>query len=156
MLLNIGEKVSIKFNGKYIEVDKGGKLDVRDFDITTGQQKPMSEAVPIVEKRILNKYPGQFKVVATVDDVKIDEKYRKEISDLEKQVGALSKELAELKEVNQKNSKVISEQAEQINGFGAKEKSFRDQISTLKAQMKEAQEEHDAQVMRLTGGRKVK
>lgn len=155
MLKNIGEKITIKFNGILKPVEKDGLLDVRDFDVTTGQTKPMNEVIPIIEKRLFNKYPGQFKIVPTIDDAKIEAKYTDEILSLKKKIEELNVEIEKVSYVNKKNEQIISTQAEEINGFGPKEKGLRDQIASLKAQLKEQEEDSEAMIARL-GGRKTK
>ena len=61
MLINKTDKVIVvKYNSIEREVAPGGKLDVRDFDISTGQALPVHFLVPRVEKIIMRKHPGSF------------------------------------------------------------------------------------------------
>lgn len=153
MLLNKGEVITVRYNGIEKTVAKGGKIDVRDFDISTGQRQPLKELIAPVEKKILNKYPGQFEVVETVDDAKIADEYKGVIEALKDKVIGLEAKIAELKAVNDANAQKIGQQGEEINGFGAKEAGYKREIEALQAKLKDQDEENQAVLKRVRGGK---
>jgi chromosome segregation ATPase len=154
MLKNKGAEILVKYNGIEKLVAEGALLDVRDFDISLGQISSIKDLVPKVEKQILKKYPGQFDVVEHTDNPKIDAEYRKELDELKASCAQLTKALEAEKRVNDINARKIAAFAEEANGFGEKEASYKKQISSLRAELKDKEEEHDAHIKRITGGKK--
>lgn len=154
MLKNKGAEVLVRYNGieRLVKVD--GLLDVRDFDISIGQNSSIKDLIPKVEKQILRKHPGQFEVTDHTDNPQIEQQFKQEIDSLKEKNAQLEKALEAEKKVGAINTKKISEFADEINGFGEKEASYKKQITALKNEIKDLKEEHDAHVARLTGGKK--
>ena len=153
MLKNKGAVVVVKYNGFEKEIAEGGLLDMRDFDISLGQTASVWELLPKVEKQIIKKYPGQFEVVAHTENVQIDTKYKEEIAKLKAELETTTEKLSAADKANKENAKKISEMAEEINGFGSKETGYKNQISTLKAQLKDMEDDHKVTLKRMTGGK---
>ena len=153
MLKNKGADIEIKYNGIEKLVRAGDLLDVRDFDISTGQLTPQKEAVRVVEREILRKYPGQFEVTEHTDSVQIDKQYRDEIDSIRKELAASKEALEKEHEAGKSNAQKVAELAGQVNSFGEIEKGYKDQISALKAKLKETEEDHEVQIKRLMGGK---
>lgn len=147
MLVNKKEAFVARYNGIEVEVAEGARLDVRDFNILNAEAKN-------VERQMLKKHPGRFEQVATVDDAKIANQYQGKIAELSQENIALKKEIEKLKDANEKFSKKNASQAEEINGFGTIETGLKNQITALKGQIKELEEEHKAHIARLTGGKR--
>lgn len=154
MLINKSiSAVSVKYNGIEKVVAPGERVDVRDFDITSGQNMPIKVIVPQVEKFMLKKYPGVFDVTETVDDVKIANEYKGIIDGLKADILSKDKQIAKLAAFNDENTQKISQMAEEVNGFGAKEAAYKREIATLKAQLKEQDEDNQAVLKRVRGGK---
>lgn len=154
MLLNKSNvSVVVKYGGIEKVIEPGERVDVRDFDISVGQNLPIKTLVPLVEKRFIKKYPGCFDIVETVDDVKIADEYKGEIDALKSQIATKDKEIASLRATNDQNARKIAQQGEEINGFGAKEAGYKREIEALKTRLKEQDEDNESVLKRVRGGR---
>lgn len=155
MLKNKTEQtIKLVYNGIDKEVPPGGKIDVRDFDISIGQNTSVKELVPKVEKHIVKKNPGLFEIVPDDSLVAINKDAADELAVLKRKIDELQKAVSSERSVNLENSKKLAEQAEEINGFEAKEMSLKSKVKKLEADIKDMEEEHKAHIARLMGGKK--
>ena len=153
MLKNKGEPVTVKYNGIELAIEKDGLLDVRDFDISRGQMLPQKDAVQVVERHIMKKYPNQFIITEHTENPMIDAKYREEIAALKKTNSELEAELSKIREAVRKSEAKYSAQAEELNEATGRVGKLKEQVSKLKQDIKDLNEEHEAHVKRMTGGK---
>jgi len=147
MLVNIsGGALDVKVNGKLVSMAPEGNLDVRDCEILQSQVQPM-------EKWLMRKYSGKFKQVDSNADTQIGKEYKKQVDSLKatiteqkRVIDSMTDKLAEAAEKN-------ASDANEIQGFGEKERSYKAQISSLKAEIKELKEDHDTTMNKIRGGR---
>jgi len=148
MLKNNGAAFVLRYNGMEKYVEEGALVDVRDFNI-------LNQDVKVVERHLLRKYGGRFEAVSGTDGMaESPRKYEKQIVALNDEVEELKKQVAKMKDANRELSDKLSSQSEQIHGFGALETGYKNQITALKGQIKELEEEHKAHISRIMGGKK--
>lgn len=153
MLKNKGKEYKVRFNGIDKVIAEGALLDVRDFDISTGQTLPLKDVVKSVERQVMRKHPGVFEVVAHTDNPRIEAEYKDEITALKNSNKALKDELDHIRSVQKEQEHQKSALIEEAGGFAERERGYKAQIQKLNADIKELGEEHDAHVARIMGGR---
>ena len=144
MLINKSDKkITVKYNSVELEVEPQGKLDVRDFDISTGQTLPSSFLVPRVEKVVMRKYAGVLEQTETVTAPETRSDFDKEIKARDKKIDELNKQIVVFQKSAEVNSQKISQMAEEINGAQDKERKYRGDIKTLNNKIAEIEEDND-------------
>lgn len=148
MLIYKGEKnqFRVRYNGTDKELSPGQKLDVRDFDILTKNVKG-------VETHFMKKHPGLFDQSATVDSPSVKAEYDEQIKGLMKENEDLVQLVNKYEKVATENAKKLQSMSEEISGFSSTERSLRSEIKELKKKIKDQDEEHEAHVKRVLGGK---
>lgn len=147
----VEEKISreVRYNGIDIVVGPGDKLDVRDFNI-------LHKNVKEVERHIMQKFPGDFEQTETVESSKAKSEYEGEIDRLKKE----NKELKKIAEQHEKaasiNASKATISADELNAKGKEVESLKGKIANLEQRIKDIEEDHAAQLAKISGGKKGK
>lgn len=149
LISKLKEPKVIKYNGIEITVEAGGRLDVREFEV-------LHKNVSAVERHIQKKNPGDFEQTETVETGKLKSQYEEEIDSLKKEVASLKK-LSEsyIQAAGINANKAISD-ASQINELLKENASLKGKIENLEQKIKDINEENDATLAKISGGKKAK
>lgn len=92
MLINKTDTVvKVKYNSKFIDVEPGEKLDVRDFDVA-------NKDIIGAEKHIMSKLPGSLEITKDKKDGIVSKEMQNELKALKDLVNDKDKQLKELRE----------------------------------------------------------
>lgn len=119
------EELKVQYNGKTIEMKKGQKLDVRDFDVA-------NKDVKAVEKHIVLKNTNKFTVSEEKIDSAVSAEASAQIKDLTEQLAKANEALAEVRRVNVELTDKHSATAGEVEAAKQEVASIKKELTKLK------------------------